>query len=70
MSQVGVGNSNVGLVKGGPDLAAVDAMADMSIDQTGLLQWLSLCFVISAGNTMSVDFIDLQAPAGQHHRSK
>jgi hypothetical protein len=35
-----VGNSDVGLVEGGSDLAAVDAMADMTVDETWFLQWL------------------------------
>lgn len=35
-----VGNSDVGLVEGGSDLATVDAMADMTVYETWFLQWL------------------------------
>lgn len=37
---------NIGLVEGWADLATVDAMADMAIEQTGLFQWL---FIIMLG---------------------
>jgi hypothetical protein len=42
-----VRHGNVGLVEGGANLAAVDTMADMAVDQPRFLEWLivlvSLC---------------------------
>jgi hypothetical protein len=40
MLEVRVCNGDVGLVEGGSDLAAVDAMADMTVYEAWFLQWL------------------------------
>jgi hypothetical protein len=37
---VRVRHGDVGLVEGGTNLAAVGAMADMTVDKTGFLEWL------------------------------
>jgi hypothetical protein len=37
-----VRHGDVGLVEGGTNLAAVGAMADMTVDKTGFLEWLKL----------------------------
>jgi hypothetical protein len=37
---VRVRHGDVGLIEGGTNLAAVGAMADMTVDKTGFLEWL------------------------------